>query len=130
MGSGKRMAETMEKKQNRNRFSFVFGEIVYRIGWKYDKLGVSEIIKTRNSSPLPLLRPTVQTICTAVEEGSQEWVAVGLATNGGRDQFSKKVGRKISFARMLKSLFPDNKDARRIAWQWFLLMFPVRGKNR
>lgn len=88
---------------------FTVEGIDYQVKFYHDQLRLDDPIDTRCVGATDCsIRYTIY--------GNTVYVLETASCSIDDNQFVKAVGRKVSFARALKTLFPTNRLARRIAW--------------
>lgn len=97
--------------------------IEYIVRWKHDPTNIEW--------DDPVLRSlcTGKSLCWICAKSSPDQISDAIAYCSDTDVFNKNIGRKISFARALNTLFPDSKENRSIAWQAYFDENPKRKKS-
>jgi hypothetical protein len=94
-------------------FRFIVDDVNYKVGYEHRSSGAGRY-----------------TLCCIYEEDSYLSASHGWARCSLKDQFNKKIGRKIAFTRALYLLFPRSKFTRKLVWEQFLKSEGINnGKN-
>lgn len=111
---------------------FVVNNTEYSVKWHYDTEYTDKVDPEdawSDLSPTGKIA-TGRTWCHITTENPVFNGVLGIADCSDKDKFSRPVGRKITFDRAVKQLFPDDRSARAAAWEEFFKMSPKKSKKK